>query len=77
MGFEVIALAVIGLFVVIYFGFDSSLEAGARMANRKVERLEAEQIAEDVKYYNKNTIDDTAFANAVQQKELIKTYRSM
>jgi len=47
------------------------------MANRKVERLEAQQIADDVKYYNKNVIGDEEFANAVQQKELIKTYRSM
>ena len=74
---EMIVIAVLAIFVIIYFGFDASLEAGARMGNRKVERLEAEQIAEDVKYYNKNTIDDEAFANAVQQKELIKTYRSM
>lgn len=74
---EVLVIAVLALFVIIYFGFDSSMEAGARMANRKVERLEAGQILDDVKYYNKNVIDDESFANAVQQKELIKTYRSM
>ncbi|MHB8098062.1 MAG: hypothetical protein ACYDD5_00550 [Sulfuricurvum sp.] len=74
---EIIILGLIGLFVIIYFGFDSSLEAGARMANRRVERLEANQISDDVKYYNANQIDDEKFATAVQQKELIKTYRNM
>jgi hypothetical protein len=74
---ELVLIAVVVLIAIVYFGFDSSLESGARMANRKVERLEAQQIADDVKYYNKNTIGDEEFANAVQQKELIKTYRSM
>lgn len=74
---ELVLIAVVAIAAIIYFGFDSSLEAGARMANRKVERLEAQQISEDVKYYNKNTIGDEEFAQAVQQKELIKTYRSM
>jgi len=77
MGFEIIGLGILALAVIIYFGFDSSLEAGARMANRRIERLEAAQIDDDVKYYNANQIDDEKFATAVQQKELIKTYRSM
>ena len=74
---ELALIVIVVLAAIVYFGFDSSLEAGARMTNRKVERLEAQQIADDVKYYNKNTIGDEQFAQAVQQKELIKTYRSM
>jgi uncharacterized membrane protein len=75
---EIILAAVVAIIAIVYFGFDNSIEAGARMANRSVERLEAEQIIKDIAYYNgKGKISEEDYTTAVAQKELIKSYRGM
>lgn len=61
----------------LYYGAFTSLEAAARMGNRKVERIEAEQIKEDVQYYNDNEIKSEEYATAVEQKKIIATYRNL
>ena len=75
MELAIIFIVIVG--VMIYYGVMDSVETVARMGNRKVERLEAEQIADDIKYYNENVIDDAEYDKAVTQKSLIKSYRSM
>lgn len=74
---EILLLAALVVGVAIYYGFFDSAETVARMANRKVERLEAEQIKADIEYYNSNSIDDAQFEKAVEQKAKISTYRSI
>lgn len=70
------AALVIG--VLAYYGFMNSFEAGARMANRKVARLEAEQIRADITYYNsKEMPTDADFKKAVSNKELINKFRDL
>jgi len=76
------AIAVLGIVIFIvavlaYYGIFTSVETGARMANRRVERLEAEQIREDIEYYNENSIKDADFKSAVKQKQEIAKYRSL
>ena len=74
---EIAIIGILLLGVAIWYGLLDSLETGARMGNRRLERLEAEQIKEDVEYYNSNAIDSQKYETAVEQKTLIKTYRSM
>jgi len=74
---ELAIIIAIIIAVAIYYGLFDSVETGARMANRKIERLEAEQINEDIRYYNTNSIDANEYEKAVEQKSLIKTYRNM
>lgn len=74
---EIAIIVIVILVVAIYYGLFDSVETGARMANRKVERLEAEQIQSDIKYYNDHKINDEKFDEAITQKELLKAYRDM
>jgi hypothetical protein len=72
---------VLGLIVIIglgiYYGFFGAAETVARMANRKVERLESEQIKADIAYYNENEVKKTEFDKAVNQKAQYAAYRSL
>ena len=74
---ELAIIIALGLAVAIYYGFFDSAETAARMANRKVERLEAEQIKADIEYYNQNEISKEEFDKAVAQKHNIAQYRSL
>lgn len=74
---EIVIGLVVLIGVAIYYGLFDSIETAARMGNRKIERLEAEQIKEDVEYYKDNKINATDYKTAVEQKTLIKTYRDM
>ena len=74
---EIAIIIALGLAVAIYYGFFDSAETAARMANRKIERLEAEQIKTDIEYYNQNEISTEEFDKAVKQKRNIAQYRSL
>lgn len=74
---EIVLLAVLVVVVGIYYGFFDSAETAARMGNRKIERLEAEQIKEDIEYYKANEIDQEDFEIALTQKKSIAAYRSL
>lgn len=74
---EIVIGLVVLLAVFIYYGLFDSVETGARMANRKIERLEAEQISEDVNYYKENKINAQDYENALKQKTMIKSYREL
>ena len=74
--FGIVALLVI-VGLALYYGAFSSLETAARMGNRKVERLEAEQIKEDIAYYNDNAIDADEYKTALTQKKTIAAYRDL
>ena len=74
---EIAIIIALGLAVAIYYGFFDSAETAARMANRKIERLEAEQIKMDIDYYNQNEISTEEFDKAVKQKRNISQYRSL
>ena len=74
---EFAILVIIGLVAVVYFGFDNSIEAGARMANRKVTRLEDEQIRENAAWYDKNHISDELMDKALASKAKYDSYRNL
>jgi len=74
---EIVGLVVIIVAVGMYYGLFESVETASRMGNRKVERLEANQIAEDIQYYNKNAITPEDFEKAVAQKATIESYRNL
>ena len=74
---EIAILAVIVIAVAIYYGLFGSVETAARMATRKVERLEAEQIKADIDYYKENEINDEDFKGAVSAKEQFKSFRDL
>lgn len=74
---ELAILAVILIAVAIYYGLFGSVETAARMATRKVERLEAEQIKADITYYKENEIKDEDFTGAISAKAQFKTFRDL
>ena len=74
---ELAIIIIVVVAIAIYYGLMDSVETTARMANRRVERLEAEQIAEDIQFYNDNKIEEKDFEQAVEQKKQIKKYRDM
>ena len=74
--FGIVALLVI-VGLALYYGAFSSLETAARMGNRKVERIEAEQIKEDITYYNDNEIKSEDYKKALTQKKQIAAYRDL
>ncbi len=74
---ELAIIVIVGLAVLIYYGFFKSGETVARMANRKVERLEAEQLKTDAEYYIENAITDEDYTKAVESKAKFATYRDL
>lgn len=62
-----------------YLGLFDTVETGARMGNRAVERFEAEQINNDIKFYNSNEgkITDAEFKSAVATKEKYAQLRDL
>lgn len=74
---ELLGLAVLLVAVAIYYGFFDSADTVARMANRKVERLEAEQIKADIDYYKENEINDEDYKGAISAKEQFKSFREL
>lgn len=74
---EIVLGLVVVLAVAIYYGVFDSAETVSRMANRKVERLEAEQLSTDAKYYIDNAISDEDYTKAVASKAKFKTYRDL
>lgn len=74
---ELAIIVIVVIVIAMYYGLFDSVETGARMASRKVDRLESEQIKEDIEYYNEYAIDDAKYDKAVEQKALIKSYRNI
>lgn len=74
---ELIGLGILLVAVAIYYGFFDSAETVSRMANRKVERLEAEQLKTDATYYIEHAISDEDYEKAVTSKAKFKTYRDL
>lgn len=76
ISFGVVAL-IIG--VIWYVGLFDSVETGARMANRKVERYEAEQISDDIRYYTskEGSISDADYEKAVAVKNKYNKFRDL
>lgn len=74
---EILGLAILVIGIAIYYGFFNSAETIARMANRRVERLEAEQIKEDIKFYASSEIKDEEYKGALSAKEQFKQFRDL
>ena len=74
---EILGLALLIVAVAMYYGFFNSAETVARMANRRVERLEAEQIKEDIKFYASSEIKDDEYKGALSAKEQFKQFRDL
>ena len=55
------------------------LDRAARMANRKLDRLENESIKEDVEYYSskKNQLTDEQISAAMVEKARLKKFRDL
>lgn len=75
---EIIGLVVIVLGLMAYYGIFGSVETAARMGNRKMARLEAEQIRADINYYaGKEMPTDDDYKQAVAKKELFNKFRDL
>ena len=75
---EIIGLVVIVLGLMAYYGIFGSVETAARMGNRKMARLEAEQIKADINYYaGKEMPTDADYKQAVAKKELFNKFRDL
>lgn len=72
MEISVVLLAVLFFAVLAYYGFMSSLEVGAKMANREVKHLDdvhmASMVARTVKIANKLSDEDVTKAKEVKAK---------
>ena len=77
-GSPIVALTILGL---IWFYSDElksflQLDRASRMANRKLDRLEDEQISIDVDYYaSKEVPDDAKVQKALEGKKRMETLR--
>ena len=75
---EIIGLVVIVLGLMAYYGIFGSVETAARMGNRKMARLEAEQIKADIDYYaSKDMPAEAEYKKAVASKELFNKFRDL
>lgn len=75
---EIIGLVVIVLGLMAYYGIFGSVETAARMGNRKMARLEAEQIKADINYYaGKEMPTEDDYKQAVAKKELFNKFRDL
>ena len=75
---EIVGLVVIVLALMAYYGIFGSVETAARMGNRKMARLEAEQIKADINYYaGKEMPTDDDYKQAVAKKELFNKFRDL
>ena len=78
---EIVVLVVIGIawFYNVELMNFLQLDRAARMANRKLDRLENESIKEDVEYYSskKNQLTDAQVASAMAEKERLKKFRDL
>ena len=75
---EIIGLVVIVLGAMAYYGVFGSVETAARMGNRKMARLEAEQIKADINYYaGKEMPTEDDYKQAVAKKELFNKFRDL
>ena len=78
---EIIILVMIGIawfYSEEILGF-LQLDRAARMANRKLDRLENESIKEDVEYYanKKNQLTDEQVKDAIAEKARLKKFREL
>lgn len=81
MGSELVILVMIGIawfYSEELLGF-LQLDRAARMANRKLDRLENESIKEDVEYYanKKNQLTDEQVKDAMAEKARLKKFREL
>ena len=78
---EIIVLVVIGIawFYNVELMNFLQLDRAARMANRKLDRLENESIKEDVEYYSskKNQLTDEQISAAMVEKARLKKFRDL
>ena len=78
---EIVVLVVIGIawFYNVELMNFLQLDRAARMANRKLDRLENESIKEDVEYYSskKNQLTDEQISAAMVEKARLKKFRDL
>ena len=75
---EIVGLAILAIGLLMYYGVFKSVETAARMGNRKMARLEAEQIKADINYYaGKEMPTDADYKKAVASKELFNKFRDL
>ena len=75
---EIVGLAILAIGLLMYYGVFKSVDTAARMGNRKMARLEAEQIKADINYYaGKEMPTDADYKKAVASKELFNKFRDL
>ena len=75
---EIVGLAILAIGLLMYYGVFKSVDTAARMGNRKMARLEAEQIKADINYYaSKEMPTDADYKKAVASKELFNKFRDL
>ena len=74
---EIAIIFIVVAALAVYYGLFDSVETAARMGNRKMDRLEAEQIQQDIQYYSDNTISDDDYTKAVTTKKQYNKFRDL
>ena len=76
---EIVILVIVALVVAMYFAEELQLTRAARMADRRLDRLENEQIKDDVDYYSsaKNIISAEQLTVAKANKEAMRQFRDL
>ena len=75
---EIVGLAILAIGLLMYYGVFKSVDIAARMANRKMARLEAEQIKADINYYaSKDMPAETEYTKAVANKAMFDKFRDL
>ena len=74
---EVLGLTLVIVVLAAYYGVFRSVETGARMAERRMERFEAEQIKDDIVYYEENKVAADKYKKAVEAKTQFKSFRGL
>lgn len=74
---DIALLIIVVAAIAAYYGLFDTVETAARMGNRRIEMLETEQIQDEIKFYNKTSIDADQYEKAVTQKELIRSFRNL
>ena len=75
---EIVGLAILAIGLLMYYGVFKSVDTAARMGNRKMARLEAEQIKADIDYYaSKDMPAEAEYTKAVANKAMFDKFRDL
>lgn len=74
---EMFGIVIIVVIVAAWYGVFDMLEIGSRMGTRRLERLESEQVATDINYYENLELSEDKFKTATTKKAMVKKFAEL